>query len=174
MSEEDTPAQEAETTAASNEPEQAEAPEAEAQEPKQFDEAYVKKLRSEAAKYRTEAQEAKAKAQEYEDAQKSELEKAQDRLARTEEAKADAEARLLRFEVATAKGVPGQLLPLLNASSKEALEEQADLILENAKPADAPQATFEGGPRETAPEPIEPGQAHNDLIVSLLGKAKNS
>ena len=31
MSEEDTPAQEAETTAASNEPEQAEAPEAESQ-----------------------------------------------------------------------------------------------------------------------------------------------
>ena len=174
MSEEDAPVQEAENTAAPNEAGEAEAPEAEAQESKQFDESYVKKLRAEAAKYRTEAQEAKAKAQEYEDAQKSELEKAQDRLARTEEAKAEAEARLLRFEVATAKGVPGQLLPLLNASSKEALEEQADLILENAKPADAPTATFEGGPREPAPAPKEPGQAHNDLIVDLLGRAKNS
>ena len=173
MSDQDTPAQEAETTAAPNDVGEAEAPEAEAQESKQFDEAYVKKLRAEAAKYRTEAQEAKAKAQEYEDAQKSELEKAQDKLAKTEEAKAEAEARLLRYEVATAKGVPSQLMPLLTGTSQEDLESQADLILENAKPAEAPQATFEGGPRETAPEPVEPGQAHNSLVVDLLGRANN-
>ena len=170
MSEEDTPAQEAETTAAPNEAGEAEAPEADAQESRQFDEAYVKKLRSEAAKYRTEAQEVKTKLQEYEDAQKSELEKAQDKLAKTEEAKAQAEATLLRYEVATSKGVPSQLMELLTGSSQEELERQADLILENAKPAEAPQATFEGGPREPAPEPKTPNQAHNELIVGLLGK----
>ena len=173
MSEEDAPVQEAENTAAPNEAGEAEAPEAEAQEPKQFDEAYVKKLRAEAAKYRTEAQEAKAKAQEYEDAQKSELEKAQDRLAKTEAAKAEAEATLLRYEVATTKGVPSQLMELLTGSSQEELERQADLILENAKPAEVPAATFEGGPREPAPEPKEPGQAHNELIVNLLRGSSN-
>lgn len=173
MSEEDAPVQEAENTAAPNDAGEAEAPEAEAQESKQFDEAYVKKLRAEAAKYRTEAQEAKAKAQEYEDAQKSELEKAQDKLAKTEAAKAQAEATLLRYEVATTKGVPSQLMELLTGSSQEELERQADLILENAKPAEAPQASFEGGPREPAPDPKTPEQAHNELISNLFGAGKS-
>ena len=171
MSEEDAPVQEAETTPAEDQ-QASDAPEA-TEEPKQFDEGYVKKLRAEAAKYRTEAQEAKAKAQEYEDAQKSELEKAQDKLAATEEAKAQAEATLLRYEVATSKGVPSQLMELLTGSSQEELERQADLILENAKTADAPQATFEGGPREPAPAPKEPGTAHNELLVQLLRGASN-
>jgi hypothetical protein len=168
MSEEDAPAQEAETAPVET-PNDAEAPEAEA-ESKQFDEGYVKKLRAEAAKYRTEAQEAKAKAQEYEDAQKTELEKAQDRLTQTETAKAEAEAKLLRYEVAAEKNVPANLLELLVGGSKEELEQKADLILENVKPAEAPQATFDGGPREPAPEPKTPDQAHNDLVIGLLGK----
>lgn len=172
MSEEDAPVQEAEPTPAEDQ-QASEAPEA-TEEPKQFDEGYVKKLRAEAAKYRTEAQEAKAKAQEYEDAQKTELERAQDRLTQTEQAKADAEARLLRYEVAAEKQVPAHLLDLLVGDSKEDLEAKADLILENVKPAEAPQATFEGGPREPAPQPVEPGAAHNQLIVDLLGKANNS
>ena len=172
MSEEDAPVQEAEPTPVESQ-EAAEAPEA-TEEPKQFDEAYVKKLRAEAAKHRKEAQEARAKAQEYEDAQKTELERAQDRLTQTEQAKAVAEAQLLRFEVAAEKQVPAHLLDLLVGDSKEDLEAKADLILENVKPAEAPQATFEGGPREPAPQPAEPGTAHNKLIVELLGKANQS
>ena len=171
MSEEDAPAQEAETAPVDT-PSEAEAPEAEA-EAKQFDEGYVKKLRAEAAKYRTEAQEAKAKAQEYEDAQKSELERAQDKLTQIETAKAEAEARLLRYEVAAEKNIGGNLMDLLTATSKEELEAQADLILENVKPAEAPKATFDGGPREPAPDPQTPDQAHNELIVGLLGKTNN-
>lgn len=169
MSEEDAPAQEAETAPVDSQGE-AEAPEAEA-DAKQFDESYVKKLRAEAAKYRTEAQEAKAKAQEYEDAQKSELERAQDKLQQIESAKAEAEAKLLRYEVATEKGIQGSLMDLLVGSSKEELEAKADLILENVKPADSPKATFDGGPREPAPDPKTPDQAHNELIVGLLGKS---
>lgn len=168
MSEEDAPAQEA-ASAPVEDQSTAEAPEA-AEEQKVFDEGYVKKLRSEAARYRTEAAEAKAKAQEYEDAQKSELEKAQDRLTQTETAKAEAEAKLLRYEVAAEKNVPGHLLDLLVGGSKEELEQKADLILENVKPAEAPQATFDGGPRVPAPEPKTPEQAHNELVIGLLGK----
>lgn len=168
MSEEDAPAQEA-APAPAEDQQAAEAPEA-TEEPKVFDEGYVKKLRAEAAKYRTEAQEAKAKAQEYEDAQKSELERAQDKLTQIETAKAEAEARLLRYEVAREKNIQGNLMDLLTGTSKEELEAQADLILENVKPAEAPQATFDGGPRVPAPEPKTPDQAHNELIVGLLGK----
>jgi hypothetical protein len=168
MSEEDAPAQEA-ASAPVEDQSNAEAPEA-AEEQKVFDEGYVKKLRSEAARYRTEAAEAKAKAQEYEDAQKSELERAQDKLTQIETAKAEAEARLLRYEVAREKNIQGNLMDLLTGASKEELEAQADLILENVKPAEAPQATFDGGPRVPAPEPKTPDQAHNELIVGLLGK----
>jgi hypothetical protein len=168
MSEEDAPAQEA-IPAPAEDQQAAEAPEA-TEEPKVFDEGYVKKLRAEAAKYRTEAQEAKAKAQEYEDAQKSELERAQDKLTQIETAKAEAEAKLLRYEVASEKNIQGNLVDLLTGTSKEELEAQADLILENVKPAEAPQATFDGGPRVPAPEPKTPDQAHNELIVGLLGK----
>lgn len=168
MSEEDAQAQEA-TPAPAEDQQAAEAPEA-TEEPKVFDEGYVKKLRAEAAKYRTEAQEAKAKAQEYEDAQKSELERAQDKLTQIETAKAEAEAKLLRYEVASEKNIQGNLVDLLTGTSKEELEAQADLILENVKPAEAPQATFDGGPRVPAPEPKTPDQAHNELIVGLLGK----
>ena len=171
MSEQDTPAQEAETAPVET-PNDAEAPEAEAEQ-KQFDEGYVKKLRAEAAKYRTEAQEAKAKAQEYEDAQKSELERAQDKLQQIESAKAEAEAKLLRYEVATEKGIQGNLMDLLVGSTKEELEAKADLILENVKPSDSPKATFDGGPREPAPDPKTPEQAHNELISNLFGANKS-
>jgi hypothetical protein len=50
---------------------------ADGQEPKVFDEAYVKQLRAEAAKYRKEAQEAAAKVSAFEQQQMSEAEKLQ-------------------------------------------------------------------------------------------------
>lgn len=134
-------------------------------EPETFDKEYVKTLRAEAAKHRKEAQEAKAKAQEYEDAQKSELEKAQGKLTTAEKAKADAEAKLLRYEVAQEKEVPAKLVPLLTASTKDDLEIQADLILENAKPANA---DFDGGPRDPAPKPQTPEQAHGQFLVDMF------
>jgi hypothetical protein len=52
-------------------------PTPEVTEPKVFDEKYVQDLRSESAKYRRRAQEAEAKVKEHDEAQMSELEKAQ-------------------------------------------------------------------------------------------------
>lgn len=166
-------AQEAETTPAegqepkASESKEGQEPKAEPKgEAKTFDEGYVKKLRDEAAKYRTEAQEAKARAEQYEEQNQSELEKASTRLQRAEKAKTEAEAKLLRYEVAHEKEVPAKLVPLLTAASKEDLEAQADLILENAKPAETPE--FDGGAREPAPEPKTPEEAHNDFLVGLF------
>lgn len=139
---------------------------------KKFDEAYVKKLRAEAAKHRTEAAAAKAKAEEYEDAQKSEIERAQSKLAKVEKAKAEAESKLLRYEVATERAVPSELVALLTAETREGLDEQADLILKNAVQADPPPTSFDGGSRESAPDTRSPGQAHNAAIVDLLKNAK--
>jgi hypothetical protein len=161
---ENTPQKGQEPTPAPAEP-KADAPKG---EPKVFDEAYVAELRREAAKYRTEAQEAKGKAQEYEDAQKSELEKAQGKLSKVEQAKAEAEAKLLRYEVAQEKEVPAKLVPLLTGSTKEELESQAALILENVKAGES-NPDFNGGPREPAPDPLTPEQQHNKDVLGLLG-----
>lgn len=135
-------------------------------DPKVFDESYVKELRSEAAKYRKEAQEAKQREQEREDAEKSELEKAQGKLERTTQELSELQTRLLRSEVADELEVPAKLRPLLTATSKEELESQAKLILENAAPPKNPE--FDGGPREVSEEPLSPEAAHNKLIVEKL------
>lgn len=122
--------------------------------------------RSAAREAKKRADAAEAKVREYEEANASELEKLQKKATQAEQAKADAEAKLLRYEVAQAKDVPAKLVPLLTASTKEELEAQADLILENAKPA---QPDFDGGPRDPAPDPKTPEEQHNDLALGLLG-----
>jgi hypothetical protein len=108
------------------------------------------------------------KARELEDAQKSELEKAQGKLTKAEQAAADANAKLLRFEVAQEKEVPAKLVPLLTAKTKEDLEAQADLILENVK-AGEESPDFNGGAREPAPDPKTPEEAHNETFLQALG-----
>lgn len=137
-----------------------------ASEPKVFDAAYVSKLRSEAAANRREAQEARARVEEFENAQRSEVEKAQAKTSKAEQRAAEAEARLLRFEIATEKQVPSKLVPLLTGKTREELEAQAALILENAKPADP---DFDGGPRDPSPPAKSPDEEHNDFLIGLLG-----
>lgn len=135
-------------------------------EPKTFDAAYVSKLRSEAAAHRKEAQEAKARVEEFENAQRSEIEKAQAKTTKAEQRAAEAEAKLLRFEVAQEKEVPAKLVPLLTGKTREELEAQAALLLENAKPADP---DFDGGPREPAKSARTPEEEHNALVSALFG-----
>lgn len=107
-----------------------------------------------------------AKLDEIEQANASELEKAHGKTER-ETARADqAEAKLLRYEVAQEKEVPAKLVPLLTATDKESLEAQADLILENAKPAEP---SFDGGARDPAPDPKTPDQQHNEQLLGMLG-----
>lgn len=112
------------------------------------------------------AKELAAQLEARDEAEKSELEKAQGKAAKLEKAAADAAAKLLRFEVANEKGVSGELLPLLTASDRDGLEAQADLILKNAKPA---QPDFDGGPREPTADPKSPSEAHAELLLKLAG-----
>ncbi len=91
------------------------------------------------------AEAAEARLAELEERDKSEVEKAQGKLTKAEQRAADAEAKLLRYEVATELNVPAKLVPLLTATSEEGLREQATLLLENAKPADA--SDFDSGAR---------------------------
>lgn len=82
--------------------------------PETFDRAYVEKLRKESAKYRSQVKELEplaAKARELEESKKSDLEKAQERIAQLEAAAQAAQAQAVRAKVASATGVPAELLP---------------------------------------------------------------
>ena len=97
-----------------------------------FDADYVKKLRAESAKYRTEAKanaDAAKRLAEIEDANKSEQEKLQERLAAAEQREADANARLLRAEVASEKGLTAKQAARLTGTTKEELAADADEFL---------------------------------------------
>ena len=136
-------------------------------EEKSFSADYVAQLRAEAAKYRTEAQEAKGKLTEREEAEKSDLEKAQSKLAKLERERDEATASLLRFQVASEKEVPAEAVEFLQGKSREELEASADKILGLVQKPAVPD--FDGGSREPVPEPETPEDAHTKLFLKALG-----
>lgn len=125
------------------------------------------------------AKEATARIEEHEEAQKTELEKAQSKASKLEQRATTAETKLLRYEVASDKKVPAEAVDLLNGSTKEELEASADKILSLVKTDEAtppkkeeeptPPPSFDGGAREAAPEAQDPATAHNKLVVDLFG-----
>lgn len=158
--------QEGQEPAPASEPDKGQEPQGKS--PETFDADYVKQLRAEAAKHRKEAQEAKARAEEFEERDKSELEKLTGKLTKAEQAKAEAEGRLLRFEVAAEKQVPSDALDLLVGNTREELEAKADKLLSLVKkPEETPD--FDGGAREPAADPVTPEDAHNKDILALMG-----
>jgi hypothetical protein len=136
--------------------------------PKTFDADYVKTLRSEAAGWRVKAQQNAEKLEEYEEAQKSEIEKAQSKAEKEAARAAEAQAKLTRYEVAQEKNVPAELIPLLSGSDRETLEGQADLIVKHASNEPTPAPEFDGGAREPA-EDSDPAAAHDQSVLGLLG-----
>lgn len=103
-------------------------------EAKTFDADYVKKLRDEAAKYRTEAK-ANAKAAErlaeIEEANKTEAQKTADRLAAMESETQAAKAEALRFKIAAKFGIPEDRAELyLTGADEELLTKQAEGLME--------------------------------------------
>lgn len=79
---------------------------------------------------------------EFEEAQKTELQKAADRAAAAEARAAEVEARAMRAEIASEKGVPASLL---SGSTKEELEASADALI--AFRGEKPKPDFGGGDR---------------------------
>ncbi len=105
-------------------------------EAKTFDAEYVKSLRHEAAKYRTQAKDLAEKAKaydEYKESQKSEQEKLADQLKQAEEMKSAAERELLRMKVASSKNLPNSLVERLRGDTVEELEADADSLLSELK-----------------------------------------
>ena len=75
---------------------------------------------------------------EFETSQKSEVEKMADELARFKAEASESSTKLLKFEIASQKGIPTEALDLLNGSTREELESSADkllsLIADQSKP----------------------------------------
>lgn len=121
------------------------------QQTKTYDENTVKELRGEAAKYRTELQSTRQKLQEFEDAKKTDLEKAigeRDQLKAQSETAAQQNARL---RVALKKGLTGdraELADLLQGKDEKELEAHADKLLKLMGATSA--TSFDGGARGTA------------------------
>lgn len=111
----------------------------------QFDREYVEKLRRENAAARKARQEAEARVKEFEDRDKSDQEKAAERLQAAEQRAIEAEAKVLRTDVAAAKDVPVKLAKFLTGSTKEELEKSADELL--AELNGTRRTSFDGGAR---------------------------
>jgi len=135
-----------------------------------YSEPYVKQLRREAASSSTQLTELEARLREYEDRDKTELEKATQRVAESERRATEAELRLLRYEVATQHGLGMEAAAFLNGSTKEELElraeELAKLLADKGRPATT---GYDGGARQPVPEQKSPEEAHNDLLLRSLG-----
>lgn len=110
-------------------------PPAKGDDPKDLGDAGKKAL-DEERKARRDAEkalkDAQAKLQELADRDKSESEKLADRIAQAEKRAADAEAKLLRHEVAAEKGVKARWL---SGSTREELEAAADEYLADHPPS---------------------------------------
>lgn len=88
--------------------------------------------------WKTEARkwEARAKAdhdaankwREFELSQKSEYEKLAERLAQAEASASEATAKAIRYEVATAKGIPAEALDLITGADRETIESSAEKL----------------------------------------------
>jgi hypothetical protein len=91
--------------------------------------------KAEARKWESRAKAAKAdseaatKWREYEKSLKPEQERLAEELSQIKAEASEANAKLLRYEVATQKGVPNDAVDLLNGSTKEELESAADKLL---------------------------------------------
>jgi len=93
----------------------------------------LKKVRAEAAKYRTQNKELAEKAarlDELEGTTKSDLEKLAEKATTAEQRAQAAEQRALRLEIAADKGIPKRLIDRMRGSTQEELEADADELLE--------------------------------------------
>jgi hypothetical protein len=132
-------------------------------EPKTFDAEYVAKLRKEAAAARIEAKnnaDAAKRLAEIEDANKSEVEKAAQRVADAEARAKAAETRALRLQVAAEKGLTVKQAGRLSGETLEELQADADDFLAdlpNPKPTPGDKRPREASARVTGDDepPVE-------------------
>jgi hypothetical protein len=153
------------------EPTSNDAPEAQEGQGRSYSEPYVKQLRREAAAARNRVSELEERVQEFEDADKTEHQRLTDTAETANRRAIAAEERLLRFEVASERGLPMSAAAFLTGSTREEIELRAEelerLLGEQGR---LPTAGFDGGARPPVPEQKPPEEAHQDLILRSLGR----
>lgn len=112
------------------------------------------------ARERDARQELEAKLKEYEDRDKTELERIEERAAKAEMAAAEREAELARYRVGVAKGLPPDLIGRLRGSTDEELMADADALLA-LLPAKGAKGAVDQGPRQ---DESDESQSINDLL----------
>ena len=147
-------------------------------EPKVFDEAYVKRLRAEAADWRTKAragESAAARLAELEESQKTEAQRLEERATVAQRDRDHAVRQALVYEVALGKGLSADLAKRLVGTTREELEADADAVLALvAPPEPTPTTNPQGfqvvpvtqGARTSAPAPAD----MNQIIRARLGR----
>lgn len=100
-----------------------------------FDAEYVKGLREEAAKHRTDKAAAETKLKEREDAELGEAEKAKKDAKEATERAEKAEKALLRAEVAEKKKLPASMAARLVGETRDELEKDAEKLLKDIAPS---------------------------------------
>lgn len=143
---------------------------------KTFDAEYVKKLRDEAARYRTEAKanaSAAEKLAKIEDEKKTEQERAAEAQQQATTRADAAEARAIRLEVAFAKGLTPAQAKRLVGGNRDELEADADEILRDfpVKTDGRPKGDADLGGREPA-KPVNARQADLAQIEADLNSGK--
>lgn len=127
------------------------------QEPATFDAEYVKNLRSQAAKYRTEAK-ANADAAErlaaLEESQKTETQRLLEERDALKAERDSMQGEAMRARVALTKGLSAELADRLRGSTEDELSEDAERLLALIKPPGPPRfGDVDQGVRRTTPTP---------------------
>lgn len=143
------------------------------QEPKTFDAEYVAKLRSEAAEYRTKAKANADAADELariKESQKTEAEKAAERLAELEAENLTTKAELIRLRVASKHGISAEDAELfLTGTDEDSLIKQAERLAA-MEPAKKPRGSYV--PNE-GKNPNSPGDGNElrDVARNLFNRS---
>jgi hypothetical protein len=104
-------------------------------------------------KHEKQAKELATRLQELEDRDKSEGEKLAGRIAAAEKRADEAEARAIRLEVATSKGLTAAQAKRLVGATKEELEADADELISTFKPAEPDPVDTDDEPDDDTPSP---------------------
>lgn len=136
-------------------PEGTEQPQEGQQEPTTFDAEYVKNLRAQAAKYRTEAKanaDAAARLAALEESQKTETQRLMDERDALKTERDTVRAEALRARVALTKGLSAEIADRLRGDSEDELSEDADRLLALLQPSGATRfGDADLGVRKTTP-----------------------
>lgn len=143
------------------------APPAPEPKPTETVEFWKQKAREQEARAKANAEKA-TKFDEFEAASKTEAQKLAERADSAERTATETAAKLARFEVAAEKGIPIELAPRLQGSTKEELLADADVLLTQVGQTAPKPPTLDGGARK----PPSGGTDMNALIRQTAGLSK--